>query len=263
MFTKPTISRLMISVVGLAAAALLTPSAPGEVHVRFGHGGHHGHHSYHKYRSHHGHYSHHRYRGYYGRRYAPYRHHAYRYVRSRYYRRGYASPYVYRRSSPRIVVEGRAARDTADYPTTRAGSSGGQQHTTASPLRRGWRLFEDGHYSRAFDAFAAAATSRPKDGEPKLGYALSAALRGDDSRAAYAMRRVLKFEPGALDQPAPVRGQIIQKLIDRYEYRDSADSRLMLRAMKRLQRAQEESRQPTQPSQDPYPDDHSPDKEDS
>lgn len=242
--------RWVFAVAALAAALILTDPTPGQVHLRFGYHGHHGHHGHHRYRSHHGHHGYHRYGRHHG-----YGHHAYRHARSRYYHHGYASPYRYRRSTARIIVAPRTTTGASDYPTTQALASDTQEHATASTVRDGWRLFEDGHYDRAFNAFARAAVAQPKNGEPKLGYALSAAMRGDDGQAAYAMRRVLKYEPDVLDRHAPVAQTIVQKLIERYEYQDTDDGRLMLQALKRLAQAQapaSSDQQHPPASEDPY-----------
>jgi len=246
MFRTARCRRLTVGLAALTTLVFLTPPALAEAHVRFGYGGHRSHHSYHKYRSHHGYHGYHHYRRHYGYRYSPYRHRAYRYRRPRYYHRGYISRYAYRRSTAstastaRIVVVPQVTSTTSDYPTTSDTSARGRAHANTSTTRDGWRLFETGRYDRAFNAFSGAATSHPTEGEPKLGYSLSAAMRGDDELAAYAMRRVLKYEPGLLDQQLPVPIESIQKLIDRYEYQDSDDGRLMLRTLKRLQEAQRE-----------------------
>ena len=272
MFSKPTTPRPILAVLALAVAALLTPSAPAEVHLRFGYRGHHGHHSYHGHRAHHGRHGYHRYRGYYRYRQRLYRPHRYRYHRSRYYPHRYTSRSSYGHERAVRVVVPETTGSTSRYPGAEPEGQSEPRRETDSTSHDAWRLFRDGRYVSSYNTFARAAASDPEAGEPKLGYALSAAMRGDDSRAAYAMRRVLKFDPDVLDQSAPIRGRIIQELIDRYEYQDDADSRLMLRAMKRLQRAQEEPGQSArppdatstpQPSQTPDPGDHSPDEEEN
>lgn len=233
--------RLILGLAAWATIVVLTPPALAEVHVRFGYGGHHGHHSYHKYRSHRGHHRSHRYRSHYGYRHSPSRHHTYRYRQARYYHYGYPSRYAHRRSVARIVVAPHVTSTTSDYPTSPAARAGEQAYAeNPSTTHDGWQLFGAGRYRRALNAFAGAAASHPTEGEPKLGYSLSAAMRGDDDRAGYAMRRVLKYEPDVLDRHLPVPIETIQKLIDRYEYQDSDDGRLMLRSLKRLQDAQRE-----------------------
>jgi len=244
MSRSTTNRRLVLALALLAAAVVLTPSAEAKVRISFGQHG--GHHAYHKYRSHYGHHGHHRYRSHHRYRYAAYRHHAiyrhraYRYARHRYHDRQYISPRYYRGNTARLFATPRAA---AQYPIlddtddTIRRSNDGPNTGTASSLPDGWRLFRDGHYARAFNAFGQAASAHPKEGEPKLGYALAAAMRGDDDRAAFAMRRVRRFEPDVLDRTAPVAAETLQTLIERYEYQDGADARLMLRALKRLQQA--------------------------
>jgi len=250
MFTTQSKRRLMTALAALALVGVLAPTAPAEVHVRFGFGGHHGHHSYYKHRSHHGHHyrSHHGYHSYHRYRhhrshysyrhgYAPYRYHA----RSRHEYRRYGSPHVSGRSAARIVVTPRSRPAGSDYPTTQASGSDSRRRaaaSTPSTVADGWRLLNDGHEDRAFNAFAAAAADHPRRGEPKLGYALAAAMRGDDDRAAFAMRRVHKYEPGVLDERLPVPDDVIGSLIERYDYQDTEDARLMVRSLKRLREAQ-------------------------
>jgi len=98
-------------------------------------------------------------------------------------------------------------------------------------------VFNDGRYGQALNTFGRAAMAAPKAGEPKLGYALAAAMRGDDARAAYAMRRVLRFDRQTLDQAPPISAKILAELIERYEYQNTDDGRLMLNTLKQLQTA--------------------------
>jgi len=98
-------------------------------------------------------------------------------------------------------------------------------------------VFNDGRYGQALNTFGRAAMAAPKAGEPKLGYALAAAMRGDDARAAYAMRRVLRFDRQTLDQPPPISAKILAELIERYEYQNTDDGRLMLKTLRQFQSA--------------------------
>lgn len=249
MFHQTTTQRLILGVVAVAALALGSAEAPARVHVSFGYGGHHGY-GHHGYRGHYGHrrshYGHHRYRygGHHGYRHSRYRYYGHGYSRSGTAHRRYSSPYAYHRSAPRVIVSPRTTVTTESrYPKAQSASTDTVETRRPITVADGWQLLNDGHYTQAFNAFAAAATADPESGEPKLGYALAAALRGDDSRAAYAIRRVLKFEPDVLDRPAPVADATIAKLIKRYEYQDTDDGRQMLKAMQRLQAATDAAKQ--------------------
>lgn len=83
----------------------------------------------------------------------------------------------------------------------------------------GWAQLADGQYTLALSAFAAEATSQPKTGRPKVGYALSAAAAGDLRRGVWAMRRALEIDPDSLhyltvDESLRPR---IEQLITRYQ----------------------------------------------
>jgi len=214
-------------------------------HGFFGHRPHHKSHAFHGFRGHH------RSHGFHRPHHRLHRPHGFHPGLSHHDRRHGLSPRGIHREPTRIVVLPRSTHAERAVRAERAGSRdpvGSEapyladrerpsiEHTAES-AQVGWRWFEDGRYDRALRAFGAAAVARPRQGEPKLGYALASAMRGDDDRAAYAMRRVLRFEPGVLDRPAPVPEPVLQKLIERYEYRDSDDGRLMLRTLKRLQQA--------------------------
>ncbi len=170
-------------------------------HYGFSHGHHrHGGYGY-------GHYGH-GHRGYGHRSYYPsygsYRHHysyqPYRY-RSSYrpsyrYGGGYSSNYRPRSYSSNTYSGGAAAL----VPNTK------QPYTTRRPVdvdpnsmgSHGWTLLAGGNSGAALSAFGEQATANPNKGEPKIGYALSAAVGGDLSTAAWAMRRACRADPNAM-----------------------------------------------------------------
>jgi hypothetical protein len=62
----------------------------------------------------------------------------------------------------------------------------------------GWRLLAQNSAREALDVFAAQAGQYPKDGIPKVGYALSAAMQRDLNKAAWAMRGAFRIDPDSL-----------------------------------------------------------------
>ncbi len=63
---------------------------------------------------------------------------------------------------------------------------------------QGWLMLANGRHHDALSRFAAEAPTRPGDGVPKIGYALSAALGGDLEIGVWAMRRAIGTDVGAL-----------------------------------------------------------------
>lgn len=62
----------------------------------------------------------------------------------------------------------------------------------------GWRLLEQNSAREALDVFAIQVGQHPKDGIPKVGYALSAAMQRDLNKAAWAMRSAFSIDPDSL-----------------------------------------------------------------
>jgi len=60
---------------------------------------------------------------------------------------------------------------------------------------RGWRQLAAGAARSARSAFGAEASSHPREGLPKVGYALASAMTGDADTAIYAMRRAFRIDP--------------------------------------------------------------------
>ena len=133
----------------------------------------------------------------------------------RYY--SYSAPYhdSYRRpgrhhlSYARSVGRERGREDDASDPAVKPGSAESE----------GWSLLASGRHPEALRAFASEAASHPKQGIPKLGYALSAAASGNLSQGVWAMRRALRIDPDSLhyvtidDQLRP----LIQRLTQDYQ----------------------------------------------
>jgi len=242
------------------AVALLAGPASGQ--FRIGIGGHYGgHHSYgHSSYGHHGrhhlghsgvrfgfrlghgaHYSYskpyrtYRYRSYSSPRYygySPYR--SYSYSSSRYSPR-YRSPAHSSRSyhHDRYVPFTYSPRHDSDADHIRQRDS-----SVTGVARRAWDTLGEGHDSRALDHFADLASAHPGDGLPKIGYALASAGLGDDSKAAWGMRRALRADPGALNSVYPDEALThrLERMRDRYAdrlgYGADSDAWLMLNAIR-------------------------------
>ena len=69
--------------------------------------------------------------------------------------------------------------------------------------------------------FAELSFARPDEGEPRIGYAISAALLGDEQRAITVMRTALEIEPESLAS-VPIDAPLLdlyRVLLDRYTER--------------------------------------------
>jgi len=161
----------------------------------------------------HGYYGH----GYGGYGYGPYYRHGYGYGYSGYgyrhrYGYGYSHNPVYSLLSiPGHVISGLVgySGNDAGYPaTTRRNTVTAPSYsapttsttttvygTDAGMGSQGWALLADGHDTSALSYFATAAQSHPRNGIPKVGYALSAAGSGKFSRGVWAMRRAARIDP--------------------------------------------------------------------
>ena len=64
----------------------------------------------------------------------------------------------------------------------------------------GWSLLEAGEYQQARTYFARMASSHPRLAQPKVGFAVSAALLGDYDKAAFAFRRVEAVDDRAYER---------------------------------------------------------------
>jgi len=86
--------------------------------------------------------------------------------------------------------------------------------------RNGWELLQQHRPDEALNAFAVEAQAHPRQGMPKVGYALATAENGKLDRGVWAMRRTLRFETEALRymEVKPALRESIRKLIRRYEY---------------------------------------------
>lgn len=87
-------------------------------------------------------------------------------------------------------------------------------------LDRAWGLLARERPAEAHRVFASIAERRLQDAEPRIGYALAAALRRDDGGAAWAMRRAFEFDPNnaALPNDYQVR-MVALGVLERFEDR--------------------------------------------
>jgi len=137
---------------------------------------------------------------------------------------GYPSYSDLSRSHVRVYYGGSHGSDSGDYdrgarrgpvyPSTVAGNDRG-----ASVDGPGWKLLEDGRYLDALNRFASEAPARPRDGVPKIGYALSAALGGDPDVGVWAMRRAVRIDIGSLHRvrTSGVASTCIDRAVGLYE----------------------------------------------
>ncbi|MFQ5701672.1 MAG: tetratricopeptide repeat protein [Acidobacteriota bacterium] len=106
-----------------------------------------------------------------------------------------------------------------------------------------WSMLARGYPGRAQSAFARDAQAAPADGGPKIGYALSAALRGDDTTAVWAMRRAFRIDPEAARYMPPSDDRLegrLDQLASYFRYRlqrypEDPDARFMLASIRLLQ----------------------------
>ena len=202
------------------------------------------------------------YGGYYGRSYGYCRPHYYGRHRGGYYG-GYTGGLAYGLLSiPRAVVgtifghnDGRSHQGGAyDGGTTTppaitstvpgrtygtgTGSQGTGSHNTGSNYTGGWARLAEGRYSHALSIFTAEASSRPRDGGPKVGYAMSAAGTGDLQRGVWAMRRALRIDPDSMHY-VTVDGSLrqqVEHLVTQYRHNpgnrlDDAEAAFMLASL--------------------------------
>jgi hypothetical protein len=95
----------------------------------------------------------------------------------------------------------------------------------------------------AIDAFATEAERFPDRGTPKIGYAITQALTGNEDKAAWAMRQAVLRDPDSL-KSVPADGVVanhMRDLVARYENRladgfSRADDAFMLAALRFMQR---------------------------
>ena len=217
-------------------------------------------------------YSGYNYRSHYPNRYGRYRPGYYgRYHPGYYgrYRPGYYGRYPGRRyryshgpvsgllSIPRALLgsifgySGSHARQSDDYSdgsiAPRAGTSTAPNAKNSagsgSAYAAGWARLANGHYSQALSIFAADIRSRPSDGAPKVGYALSAAGAGDFRRGVWAMRRALRVDPNSVHYVV-VDGSLrrqVERLLVQYQQTggnalDRADAAFMIASLHYLLR---------------------------
>ena len=81
-----------------------------------------------------------------------------------------------------------------------------------------WQLLSDGDAGAALREFAVVCLSRLDDAAPKTGYALAAALRGQDETAVRVMRRALETDAEAVGELAidETLARRVRRLIDHY-----------------------------------------------
>lgn len=213
-------ARYLVLAAGLGLFLLPAGPAAGSWGGHYGHYGY-GHHGYgHHGRSHHGHGRHrhghhghgHRGHGYYGYGYLGYGLLDYA-TRPRYYS-GYPRAYAPRRYSAYDPYAPRSGTVTYIGDSSPAVTSVVSTGETGD----GWTLLAEGRTTAALQAFGRAAEGHPKEGRPKVGYALAAAASGDLDRGVWAMRRAFRIDPHAthyIDLSEPLRGTA-SGLIGRY-----------------------------------------------
>lgn len=105
---------------------------------------------------------------------------------------------------------------------------------------RGWNALVRGRALEALRYFGQQAQANPRQGEPKVGYALAAASAGNLDRGVWAMRRALKYDADALHylQLDDKLQQSMTGLIERYQARlnnvnndENSDAVVMITAL--------------------------------
>ena len=116
--------------------------------------------------------------------------------------------------------------------------------TRSTTYADGWAyLCEDDLRAReAIDAFATEAQRHPGRGLPRIGYAISQALAGNEDKAVWAMRRALACEPESLKEvdADPALRRRINELAAKYDRRvregfSRSDDLFMLAALRTIQ----------------------------
>ena len=104
------------------------------------------------------------------------------------------------RSYPRPIRHGRPPyRESGRWEKgPRAESVNTLARTHGSTETTGWRYMSEGRYQEARRSFARDASRHPRQGMPKVGFALVSAATGDLSQGSWAMRRALRLDAGAL-----------------------------------------------------------------
>ncbi len=129
------------------------------------------------------------YRGYRGGRYYggyPYR---------RYFSGGAYNGYSYPQPRPPSSASTYNGESNS-APQSNSGAS--RESGSSGVVGGGWARLADGQYSAALSIFAEQATSQPKSGRPKVGYALSAAASGNLRQGIWAMRRAIEIDPDSI-----------------------------------------------------------------
>lgn len=85
-------------------------------------------------------------------------------------------------------------------------------------LDRAWDSVADEYYHGALDRFAQAFRQRTCDAEPRIGYAVAAALKCDDRAAVWSMRKAFEIDPrGAAIPSTAVVERRVEHVARRYE----------------------------------------------
>lgn len=133
----------------------------------------------------------------------------------------YVAPryYDYRTSIHTVYGAPSSSGPPLAYDSIVGGSSAERTETEA------WTLLGEGDAREAIGTFTKAATQRPNEAGPKIGYALSALELGDVTTGVWAMRRAFRYDaPGA--RYLPLDDQLV-RLIDNhrqdFEYHSALD----------------------------------------
>ena len=101
---------------------------------------------------------------------------------------------------------------------------------------RGWDLLNRRKPRKALSIFALQSEFDINSGEPKVGFALAAAMTGAYDRGVWSMRRALRVDPNSLKQLtfSDKLQRSIVKLIDAYKLKGNTDAMFMVAALQYL-----------------------------
>jgi len=259
---------------------------PGDAEARYGYYGHYGyrHHGYGYHRPYYGYGHSYRHRGYY----SGYRGHGYGYRRHHgsshsplykllsipahvaygvlkipayvvggltgSYSGGYSGPYRNDDSGADVpATDYNGDSDNSTEGPSATDSSNGSTTGNATPIPRndaGWAALARGDDRAALQHFSQMAMANPRQGIPKVGYALAAAGAGDLDRGSWAMRRALRYDAESLHylQVSDGLSARLDTLVTHYQDRlvnqgNNSNTVAMLGALHYLQGDRESARQ--------------------
>jgi len=116
----------------------------------------------------------------------------------------YYSPYLYLANGNheavpvREIVSSTIAYNLSDMPNVETADTKGME----TPESSAWFMLENGKADEALLSFSDTAHFEPTNSHPKVGYALAAALTGDEKLAIWAMRKAFQIDTPALRELA-------------------------------------------------------------